>query len=65
MYRAAAGTYALPAVTEWDEFFELDFEAIYKSMEKPVFTFDGTNIFPHANLQTIGFDVHAIGKAIV
>jgi UDPglucose 6-dehydrogenase len=63
-YRAADGAHALAVLTEWDEFKHLDFEFIYRSMEKPAFVFDGRNILPHALIQAIGFDMHAIGKQL-
>ena len=63
-YRAADGAHALAVLTEWDEFKDLDFEFIYRSMKKPAFAFDGRNILPHALMQSIGFDVQAIGKSV-
>jgi len=63
-YRAAEGAHALAVLTEWDEFKNLDFERIYRSMKKPAFAFDGRNILPHARMQAIGFDVQAIGKSL-
>ena len=63
-YRAADGAHALAVLTEWDEFRDLDFEFIYRSMKKPAFVFDGRNILPHALIQAIGFDVQAIGKPL-
>ena len=51
-----------PCSLEWDEFKELDFERIYKSMAKPAFVFDGRNLLDHDALRKIGFEVHAIGK---
>lgn len=63
-YRAADGAHALAVLTEWDEFRDLDFEFIYRSMQKPAFAFDGRNILPHALLRGIGFDVRAIGKSL-
>jgi UDPglucose 6-dehydrogenase len=63
-YRATDGAHAIAVLTEWDEFKHLDFEFIYRSMQKPAFVFDGRNILPHALIQTIGFDVQAIGKQI-
>jgi len=59
---ACEGAHAVAILTEWDEFKTLDFEAIYKSMAKPAFIFDGRNIVDHAALREIGFEVHAIGK---
>ena len=59
---AAKGDHAIAVMTEWDEFKTLDFKAIYDSMAKPAFIFDGRNILPHGKLEEIGFEVYAIGK---
>lgn len=61
-YAACDGAHALAVLTEWDEFKELDYARIYKSMAKPAFVFDGRNILDHDGLRKIGFEVHAIGK---
>jgi UDPglucose 6-dehydrogenase len=63
--QAAAGAYALLILTEWDEFRALDFEAMYKSMLKPAWIFDGRNVLDHARLHEIGFKVYSIGKPSV
>lgn len=60
---AAAGANALLVLTEWDEYKTLDFQAIYDSMIKPAWVFDGRNILDHDALRKIGFQVRAIGKA--
>ena len=49
-------------MTEWPQFIELDYQAIYRSMVKPAFIFDGRNILDHRRLFEIGFNVYAIGK---
>lgn len=59
---AAKGAHAVAVLTEWDEFKDIDFEALYATMSKPAFVFDGRNILPHDRLRQIGFEVHAIGK---
>ncbi|MFM9009310.1 MAG: UDP-glucose 6-dehydrogenase [Planctomycetota bacterium] len=59
---AAAGAHGLAVLTEWDEFKTLDFPAIFAGMHKPAFVFDGRNVLPRAELETIGFHVFAIGK---
>ena len=59
---AAKGAHAIAVMTEWDEFKTLDFKAIYDSMAKPAFIFDGRNVLPHGKLEEIGFEVYAIGK---
>lgn len=61
---AAAGAHALLVLTEWDEFRNLDFEAIYKSMPKPAWIFDGRSLLDHAKLRQIGFKVYSIGKPL-
>ena len=61
-YSACDGAHALAVLTEWDEFKQLDYEKIYKTMAKPAFVFDGRNILDHEALRKIGFEVHAIGK---
>lgn len=61
-YRAAADAHAIAVVTEWPEYAELDYEAIYASMAKPAFIFDGRNILDHRHLFELGFNVYAIGK---
>ncbi|MBC8095994.1 MAG: UDP-glucose 6-dehydrogenase [Akkermansiaceae bacterium] len=61
-YDAADGAHALAALTEWDEFRKLDFQRMFNGMSKPAFAFDGRNILPHAELRSIGFEVHAVGK---
>jgi len=59
---ACQGAHAIALMTEWDEFANYDYQAIYEVMSKPAFIFDGRNILPHAQLRAIGFEVYAIGK---
>ncbi len=61
-YEAAAGSYAIAVMTEWDIYKDLNYEKIYSSMIKPAFFFDGRNIVDHQRLFEIGFDVFPIGK---
>jgi UDPglucose 6-dehydrogenase len=61
-YVAAEGAHALAILTEWPHFAELDYEAIFQSMIKPAFIFDGRNILDHKGLHATGFNVYAIGK---
>ena len=62
VYKAVEKSHCIAVMTEWDHFKTLDFDRIYKSMEKPAFVFDGRNILDHAALRKIGFEVYAIGK---
>jgi UDPglucose 6-dehydrogenase len=59
---AVKGSHALAIVTEWDEFKQLDFRAIFAVMHKPAFVFDGRNILDLAALREIGFRAYGIGK---
>jgi UDPglucose 6-dehydrogenase len=61
-YVAAQDAHAIAVLTEWSHFVELDYEAIFQSMVKPAFVFDGRNILDHKRLHTIGFNVYAVGK---
>jgi len=61
-YVAAQNAHAIAVLTEWSQFTELDYQAIYKGMTKPAFVFDGRNILAHKQLYEIGFNVYAIGK---
>ena len=61
-YAAAKGAHAIAILTDWAQYAKLDYEAIYISMVKPSFIFDGRNILDHKKLHAIGFNVYAIGK---
>jgi UDPglucose 6-dehydrogenase len=59
---AARGAHAIAVVTEWPQFAELDYAAIYETMVHPAFVFDGRNVLDHKALHVIGFNVYAVGK---
>lgn len=63
--QAAVGAHAIALMTEWDEFTNYDYKALFDVMAKPAFVFDGRNILNHAALREIGFEVYAIGKPSV
>lgn len=62
-YEATSEAHAIAVLTEWNEFKELDFERVYQLMLRPAFLFDGRNLLDHDRLESIGFEVHAIGKS--
>ena len=62
-YAAASGCDAVVLMTEWGIYETLDYEAIFQSMNKPAYIFDGRNILDHKRLHKIGFNVFPIGKA--
>jgi UDPglucose 6-dehydrogenase len=61
-YEAAEGAHAIALLTEWPQFAALDYEAIFESMVKPAFVFDGRNVLERRRLHEMGFNVYAIGK---
>ncbi|MGA2508016.1 MAG: UDP-glucose 6-dehydrogenase [Chitinispirillaceae bacterium] len=61
-YTAARGAHGIAVCTEWEEYRTLNYHAVFDSMEKPAFIFDGRNILDHATLFDIGFNVFPIGK---
>lgn len=58
---AATDAHAIAVLTEWDEFKTIDFQAVYDSMLKPAFLFDGRNILDQSALKAIGFETSGIG----
>ncbi|HZR08664.1 MAG TPA: nucleotide sugar dehydrogenase [Myxococcales bacterium] len=62
-YVAARGAHAIAILTEWDAYRTLDYRAIFDSMERPTFVFDGRNLLDAKALHAIGFNVFPIGKA--
>ncbi len=61
-YEAARGSHAIAVMTEWGLYKSLDWEKIYKSMEKPAFLFDGRNLLDHEALFKLGFNVYPLGR---
>lgn len=59
---AAKGAHALLILTPWTSFRDLDYTAIFRSMEKPAFLFDGRNLVNMEEMYKIGFNAFAIGK---
>ena len=43
--------------TEWKEFLEIEWEEVYKGMNKPAFVFDGRLLVDAEKLTKIGFKV--------
>ena len=55
-------SHGIALITEWDIFKEMDFELVFKKMEKPAFIFDGRKILNKEKLDKIGFKTYEIGK---
>lgn len=62
---AVEGAHAIVVLTEWEEFKTYDYNAFYQRMMKPAFVFDGRNLLDPFKLETIGFEVHLLGKSRV
>ncbi|KAI8816565.1 UDP-glucose/GDP-mannose dehydrogenase family, NAD binding domain-containing protein [Fimicolochytrium jonesii] len=62
-YQAAMNAHALVILTDWADYQTLDYKAIYCSMSKPAYLFDGRSIVDEQEVRQIGFDVHIIGRA--
>ncbi|QDV44216.1 UDP-glucose 6-dehydrogenase [Stieleria neptunia] len=58
---ASSDSHAIAVLTEWDEFADANFDAIYASMKKPAFVFDGRNRLKDLDLKAKGFEYHGIG----
>jgi len=60
-YEAGRGCDCLLIITEWDEFKELDFSKLKKSLKRPVII-DGRNIYEPRKMQQLGFHYIGIGR---
>lgn len=61
-FKACGNAHAIAILTEWDEFKEYDWQAIYDGMLKPACVFDGRAILNRAKLESIGFKYYCIGN---
>ncbi len=53
---------SIAIMTEWDEFKNFDWEAVYKKIKKPAFIFDGRNILNLDLINKIGFNYFGLGR---
>ncbi|KAF9224693.1 nucleotide sugar dehydrogenase [Gyrodon lividus] len=61
-FEACKNAEAVVIATEWKEFREIDWEAVYRGMNKPAFIFDGRLLLDADKLRKIGFKVTVIGR---
>lgn len=61
-YAAMDKAHAIAVLTEWDEFRNYNWQAVYENVYKPAFIFDGRNILDAPRLKEIGFGIKSIGK---
>jgi UDPglucose 6-dehydrogenase len=59
---ACKGAEAVVIATEWKEFRNIDWEVVYRGMNKPAFIFDGRLLLDADKLREIGFKVTVIGR---
>ena len=59
---ASKDAHAIAILTEWDEFKNLDWQAIYEDMLKPAFVFDGRRLLEGKIMEEKGFQFYAIGN---
>jgi len=62
---ATKGAEAVVVATEWPEFKNVDWAAVYNQMNKPAFIFDGRLLLDARELREIGFRVLTIGRGEV
>lgn len=60
--KACKDAHAVAVLTEWDEFKDLDWKAVYDNMLKPAFLFDGRRLLEGKSKKEIGFEFYAIGS---
>ena len=60
-YSMAKGCDCLLLITEWDEFKDLDFSKIGRSMKQPIL-FDGRNLYKQEDIEKFGFEYYGIGR---
>jgi len=59
---ACKDAHAVAILTEWDEFKNLDWKAVYDDMLKPAFLFDGRRLLNKTELRKVGFEVFVVGN---
>lgn len=63
--KATDGAHAIVVLTEWEEFKTYNYTAMYETMMKPAFIFDGRNLLDPTPLEELGYEVHLLGKSRV
>lgn len=63
VYQATSESHAIAVLTEWDEFKSLDVQRVFESMHRPAFVFDGRSILDRSKYESVGFEIHSIGKS--
>jgi UDPglucose 6-dehydrogenase len=61
--QAAEKAHAIALLTEWDEFREYDWDAVYEKMLKPAFVFDGRRMLSKEEMEAKEFQYYKIGQS--
>ena len=62
VYEAVEDADAILIITDWEEFYEIDYEKIFKIMRVPKWIFDTRNVVNKNNLENIGFKIWKLGS---
>lgn len=62
MEEACRDAHAVAILTDWDQFKEADWGALYGVMQKPAFIFDGRNLLNRADMEALGFIYDGTGR---
>merc|ERR1711897_65654 len=60
---AVQDAHAIVILTEWEEFKTYDYAEFYQRMMMPAFLFDGRNLLDPDKIESIGHEVHLLGKS--
>ena len=63
MYNSLINASGVVICTEWDEFYEANWNRIFGKMKSPKYVFDGRNLLNISKLKQIGFKTYSIGKS--
>ena len=62
MYEVFNNTDCVVVMTEWNDFYDIDWNLASKNMRKPGWVFDTRNILDHAKVQKSGLNLWVVGK---
>ena len=61
LYDAAADADAIIFLTDWDEFYNLNYKKLYKLMRSPCWIFDTRNVVNSTDVKSVGFKIWKLG----
>ena len=60
---AVRGSDAIVILSDWDDFYNLDYKSIINNMRQPSWIFDTRNVVDIKNAKDSGFNVWSLGSA--